>query len=154
MSPDSALHNADIGYADAMHPAKEQKRIQVAPGVYIDVDKTVIDSVSEDKSNDLGRYEVTQNPADRWQYKTPTLRNISLTAPYMHNGSKSSLKEVVEFYNQGGIANESLDPLIKPLSLTGQEKTDLVAFLDSLTGDNTEELVSDAFAAPVGDTDR
>ena len=63
-------------------------------------------------------YEVTQMPADRWSYKTPSLRNIALTAPYMHNGSMSTLRQVIAFYNQGGIVNENLDPLIKPLHLS------------------------------------
>ncbi|MGR9115326.1 MAG: cytochrome c peroxidase [Gammaproteobacteria bacterium] len=149
---DNGLHNTGVGYQDAMQPTQTQ-RLQVAPGVYIEVDPKVIDSVSERKHNDLGRYEVTQNPADRWKYKTPTLRNIGLTAPYMHNGSLASLKEVVEFYNQGGVANENLDPLIKPLNLDEREITDLTAFLNNLTGDNIAELVSDAFAAPIGDAD-
>jgi cytochrome c peroxidase len=101
--------------------------------------------------NDLGRYEITQNPDDRWKYKTPSLRNVALTQPYMHDGSISSLREVVEFYNSGGIANNNLDPLIQPLSLTSTEIDDLVAFLVSLTGDNIDILVADAVAAPVGD---
>jgi cytochrome c peroxidase len=119
----------------------------------VDAPTALIDSVSETKDNDLGRYEITQNPKDRWLYKTPTLRNIRLTAPYMHNGSISSLKEVVEFYNRGGFANENLDPLIKPLQLTDDEINNLTAFLYTLTGDNIEDLVSDAFAAPIGDKD-
>ena len=101
--------------------------------------------------NDLGRYEVTQDPADRWKYKTPSLRNVALTAPYMHDGSIRSLREVVEFYNAGGIANENLDPLIRPLGLIASEIDDLLAFLFSLTGDNIDAIVADAFAAPVGD---
>jgi cytochrome c peroxidase len=99
----------------------------------------------------LGYYEISQNPADRWAYKTPSLRNVALSAPYMHNGSLATLKEVVQFYNQGGIANENLSPLIKPLGLTDAEIDDLVAFLQALTGSNVETLVSDGFAAPVGD---
>ncbi len=100
----------------------------------------------------MGLYEITQNPADRWKYKTPSLRNIALTAPYMHNGAFSSLKEVVEFYNRGGEANENLDPLVKPLGLNEDEIGALVEFLQALTGDNVETLVLDAYAAPVGDT--
>ncbi|MEQ1545218.1 cytochrome c peroxidase [Methyloglobulus sp.] len=152
---DNNLHNTGIGYADAMSDKtpNPSQRVQVSPGVYVDVASNVIASVAEPKANDLGRYEVTQNPQDRWRYKTPSLRNVQLTAPYMHNGSIASLREVVEFYNRGGIANENLDPLIKPLHLTRTEIDDLTAFLDTLTGDNVEELVSDAFAAPVGDRD-
>jgi cytochrome c peroxidase len=150
---DHSNHNTGVGYAEAMEKTAEKQRVQVAPGVYIDVATTLINSVAETKPNDLGRYEVTQNPQDRWKYKTPSLRNISLTAPYMHNGSLETLQQVVEFYNRGGIPNENLDPLIKPLNLTTQEMDELTAFLKSLTGDNVKELVSDAFAAPIGDVE-
>ncbi|MGZ8200661.1 MAG: cytochrome-c peroxidase, partial [Methylosarcina sp.] len=148
---DNDLHNTGIGYAEAMGGSGSTRSVQVAPGVYVDVDDKIIQSVSAIKANDLGRYEITQNPADRWKYKTPSLRNIALTAPYMHNGSLASLKQVVEFYNKGGIVNENLDPLIKPLNLTEDEVNAITAFLSSLTGDNVQDLVADAYAAPVGD---
>ncbi len=148
---DNGLHNTGIGYRESMGIRPEKERIFVAPGVSIDVDRSVIDQVGAAPPKDLGRYEITQNPHDRWKYKTPGLRNIALTAPYMHNGSLSTLQEVVDFYDQGGVPNEGLDPLIKPLHLSAQEKQDLVAFLQSLTGDNVDQLVADAFAAPVGD---
>jgi cytochrome c peroxidase len=152
---DNNLHNTGIGYADAMtdKTANPLQRVQISPGVYVDVASVTINSVAEPKANDLGRYEVTQNSQDRWRYKTPSLRNVQLTAPYMHNGSLATLREVVEFYNRGGIPNENLDPLIKPLHLTSTETDDLTAFLEALTGDNVEELVSDAFAVPVGDSE-
>jgi cytochrome c peroxidase len=149
---DQKLHNTGLGYAQAMQADNESQKVQLAPKVFAEVSKQIIQSVSEAKTNDLGRYEISQNPADRWQYKTPSLRNIALTAPYMHNGSLSSLREVVEFYNRGGVANENLDPLIKPLNLSGQEIDELVAFLMALTGDNVDELVGDAIAAPIGDS--
>jgi len=148
---DNNNHNTGIGYAEAMRKTDKTQRVQVAPGVYVDVDAIMITTVAETKPNDLGRYEVTQKPEDRWKYKTPSLRNVDLTPPYMHNGAFTTLQQVVEFYNRGGIANENLDPLIKPLNLTALEITDLTAFLESLTGDNVKELVADAFAAPVGD---
>ncbi len=148
---DNQLHNTGIGYQQAMQKEPGKLRVQVAPGIFVDVDNEIVNTVSELKPNDLGRYKVTQNPDDRWKYKTPSLRNIALTAPYMHNGSLTSLKQVIEFYNQGGIANENLDPLIKPLGLSAQEINDLVEFLKSLTGDNVSQLVSDAFAAPIGE---
>jgi cytochrome c peroxidase len=150
---DNGNHNTGLGYAEAMAKTGNSRRVQVAPGVYVDVAATLITAVAETKPNDLGRYEVTQKPEDRWKYKTPTLRNIGLTAPYMHNGAFATLKEVVTYYNRGGIANENLDPLIKPLNLSAQEMEDLTAFLASLTGDNVQELVADAFAAPIGDTE-
>jgi cytochrome c peroxidase len=150
---DNKLHNTGIGFDAAMHkPMESTQRVQVAPGVFADVPNEVISSVSEVKANDLGRYEVTQKPEDRWLYKTPTLRNIGLTAPYMHNGSIASLREIVEFYNRGGIANENLDPLVKPLHLITTEIEELTSFLESLTGDNVNVIVSDAFDAVDGES--
>lgn len=148
---DDQLHNTGVGYRESMGIRPEKEQIVIAPGVTIDVDRSIIEQVSEKPPTDLGRYEITQNPRDRWKYKTPGLRNIALTAPYMHNGSLSTLREVVDFYNEGGVANEELDPLIRPLNLSTGEKQNLVAFLRSLTGDNVDALVADAFAAPVGD---
>jgi cytochrome c peroxidase len=145
-------HNTGIGYNDAMNKTNKTQQVQIAPGVYVEVSATLISSVSETKANDLGRYEITQKPQNRWQYKTPTLRNVQLTAPYMHNGTFETLQQVVEFYDRGGIVNENLDPLIKPLNLTKREITDLTSFLESLTGDNVNELVADAFSAPIGDS--
>jgi cytochrome c peroxidase len=84
---------------------------------------------------DLGRYMETKNPEDIGAFKTPTLREISRTAPYMHDGRFGSLEEVVNFYNQGGIKNPHLDNTIIPLELTAEEKHDLVAFLRSLNGE-------------------
>ena len=127
-----------------------QRKVQLAPGVFVDVAQDLIASASEPPPNDLGLYEVTLNPADRWRYKTPSLRNIALTAPYMHNGTLASLAEVVAFYNQGAYAHEHLDPVLRPLQLDQQQQDDLVAFLQSLTGSNIDDLVADAFAAPVG----
>lgn len=126
--------------------------ITIAPGQTIEIESDLFDSVSEKKPNDVGLYEITENPDDRWKYKTPSLRNIALTAPYMHDGAFKTLKEVVEFYNQGGVPNENLDPLIQPLSLNKEEVNDIVSFLNSLTGSNVDTLISDSFAAPVGDT--
>ena len=91
---------------------------------------------------DLGRYMVTKNPEDIGAFKTPTLREIGRTAPYMHDGRFGMLEEVVEFYNQGGIANPYLDNNVIPLELTGQEKQDLVAFLRSLNGDGWQQVTA------------
>ncbi len=85
---------------------------------------------------DPGRYAVTKNEADRGAFKTPTLRNIAQTAPYMHDGSLKTLKDVVDFYVGGGNSNPHLDKEIRALDfLTGRERQDLVAFLESLTGE-------------------
>ena len=86
------------------------------------------------KFQDAGRYAVTNSENDRGAFKTPTLRQISETAPYMHDGSVATLVEVVDRYDKGGVQNPQLDREIRPLGLTDAEKKDLVAFLQSLTG--------------------
>ena len=84
---------------------------------------------------DLGRYIQTMQEEDQGTFRTPSLRNVALTAPYMHDGSLKTLKEVVDFYVAGGNSNDHLDKDIKKLELTKQEREDLVAFLQSLTGE-------------------
>lgn len=84
---------------------------------------------------DLGRFVVTKEEKDRGAFKTPTVRNIELTAPYMHDGSQATLEEVVEWYAKGGHPNPHLSKDIKKLELTDQDKKDLVAFMKALTGD-------------------
>jgi cytochrome c peroxidase len=92
--------------------------------------------VHVDKIADKGRYDVTKNEADRGAFKTPSLRNVALTAPYMHDGSLKTLKEVVDYYIGGGNSNAHLDKNMRVLDfLTGQERADLQAFLESLTGE-------------------
>ncbi|HEY7327267.1 MAG TPA: cytochrome c peroxidase [Gemmataceae bacterium] len=81
---------------------------------------------------DLGRFAITKKEEDRGRFKTPTLRGVSLTGPYMHDGSLKSLEEVVEFYNRGGGANPNLDPVLAPLNLSKDEMRDLMAFLRAL----------------------
>jgi cytochrome c peroxidase len=83
---------------------------------------------------DLGRFVVTKEEADRGAFKTPTIRNVALTQPYMHDGSQATLEEVVEWYDKGGHANPQLSDKIKPLSLTAQDKADLVEFMKACTG--------------------
>lgn len=102
---------------------------------------------------DVGRYAITGNPMDMGAFKTPTLRNIALTAPYMHDGRFQTLEEVVEFYSSGVRHSPSLDPIMtKPgtgisLGLTPQQKSDLVAFLHTLTDDTfvTDAALGDPF---------
>ncbi len=148
---DQTLHNTGVGYRRSMASTDDNLRVQVAPGTFLAIDPAVVAAASERPANDLGRYEVTGRPGDRWKYKTPTLRNVALTAPYMHDGSLQTLRQVVAFYNAGGIPNEVLDPAIQPLGLTEREIDDLVAFLESVTGDNVGVIVNDALAVPVGD---
>jgi cytochrome c peroxidase len=83
---------------------------------------------------DLGRFVVTKDDKDTGAFKTPTVRNVALTAPYMHDGSQATLEEVVEWYDKGGHPNPHLSDKIKPLNLTAQEKSDLVEFMKACTG--------------------
>jgi len=83
---------------------------------------------------DLGRYDVTKQESDKGAFKTPGLRNIAESAPYMHDGSEQTLRDVMVLYSVGGTKNEWLSPLIQPLNLTDQEIDDLVAFMHALTG--------------------
>ncbi len=83
---------------------------------------------------DLGRYEVTRNDDDRGRFKTPTLRSVALSPPYMHDGSLPTLRSVVEFYNRGGVKNPHLDRAMQPLDLSAAQVDQLVAFLEALTG--------------------
>ena len=149
---DNSMHNTGIGYQRSMVNPVAETRVQIAPGEHITVRGDVVADASETPPNDLGLYEITENPDDRWKYRTPTLRNVALTAPYMHNGSISTLEEVIAFYNDGGIANERLDPLLRPLKLSAEESDQLLVFLGALTGHNVDALVADAFAVPVGNT--
>jgi len=84
---------------------------------------------------DLGRYEISKQEKDKGAFKTPTLRDIALTAPYFHDGSAQTIEEVVELYNTGGHKNPFLSKEMLPLNLSAQEKADLVAFLRALTGE-------------------
>ena len=97
--------------------------------------------VGMDEPNpDLGRYEVTKDPQDWGAFKTPTLREIASTAPYMHDGSLKTLEDVVEYYDKGGNWNKNLDHDIKPLKLTRDQKNDLVAFLRALSGEGWQNV--------------
>ena len=84
---------------------------------------------------DLGRFYVTRREQDKRAFKTPTLRSVIESAPYMHDGAFKTLEEVVDFYDKGGNANPQLSALMKPLGLSPEEKTDLLAFLKALTGE-------------------
>jgi len=147
---DDSFHNTGVGYYATMRPEKEEQVVLLAPGQAEKLETDLERTTGTQHFSDLGRYEVTGLPADRWRYRTPSLRNVALTAPYMHNGSLPTLRDVLLFYNRGGVANDDLDPRIKPLLLSEAELDNLLEFLQSLTGSNVDALVSDAFAAPIG----
>ncbi|HEY5974622.1 MAG TPA: cytochrome c peroxidase [Geobacteraceae bacterium] len=128
---DNKFHNVGVGFkriggkfmaaANAFRKAKQEGK---------NVDESVLTSA---ETSELGRFVVTLRPADIGAFKTPTLRNVAITGPYMHDGSIATLAEVVELYDKGGEANPLLDSGIRQLNLTPQEKADLVEFMKALT---------------------
>jgi len=111
-----------------------------------DVDKTVL--ADPDVSN-LGRFAVDNELSSMGAFKTPTLRNVALTAPYMHDGSIETLRDVVVHYNNGGVTNEGdhvndfLSGGIRPLNLDDQQIDDLVAFMEALTSPALADLAGE-----------
>ena len=94
-----------------------------------------------DSNIDQGRYQITGEEKDKRAFKTPTLRNTVLTAPYMHNGIFETMEEVIDFYDQGGEEDPLKSEDIFPLHLTEQEKKDLIAFMHALKGDQQLVIV-------------
>lgn len=144
---DDDFHDTGLGFDVAMQGPQTISRMQIAPGVIIDVDSDALPPTP----NDLGRYEATGLPEDRWKFRTPSLRNVAITQPYMHDGSLATLRDVVDFYNNGGVPHDGQDERVRPLDLTERQIEDLIAFLDSLTGSNVDALAADARIAPIGD---
>ncbi|MCZ6502590.1 MAG: c-type cytochrome [Gammaproteobacteria bacterium] len=145
---DDKFYNTGIGFDRSMNvPIRETQLIRLSETVAIKTSQ----SFHAEHLNDLGRYEMTGKSSDKWKYRTPTLRNVALTAPYMHDGSISSLRQVVEFYMKGGIKNDGLDPRILPFTLNETEIKQLLSFLESLTSPYVEALVHDARDGGIGD---
>jgi cytochrome c peroxidase len=136
---DNKFHNIGVGFkrlgsratqiANAFRKAKQEGK---------DIDKAIL---GDQEISELGRFVVTLRPSDIGGFKTPTLRDIAVTAPYMHDGSLQTLEEVIEIYNKGGESNPFLDSGIRPLSLTDQEKADLVALMKSMTSPQFAKIV-------------
>ncbi|MEO8361900.1 MAG: hypothetical protein ABI672_17835 [Vicinamibacteria bacterium] len=101
---------------------------------FASISRNLRDLAFHPDSSELGRFIATRQVKDLGAFKTPGLRDIALTAPYMHDGSEETLISVVEFYNRGGEPNPYLDGGITPLKLTHTEMHDLIAFMESLTG--------------------
>lgn len=99
------------------------------------------------RGDDPGRFRVTGEEADRYAFKTPTIRNVELTAPYMHDGSLPTLRDVIDFYDAGGGNQQPKSVLLRRLHLTEREKKDLVAFLESLTGEVEKPISHDRESA-------
>lgn len=145
---DNRFHNIGIGInrmqKDVPRLAGEFLKAKTQGG---DVDKAVL---SDPKTSNLGRFAVTDALDDMGSFKTSTLRNIAMTAPYMHDGSLKTLKEVVIHYNNGGFTrkgervNDFLSGGIRPLHLSKQQMSDLVAFLGALTSPEYAKSVKTA----------
>ena len=150
-SPTIGFHNTGVGWRAQPAGSSAATRCELAPGV-------VTQSRAQHAGDVFGGAARTTSdatrspldPQDRWAYRTPSLRNVALTAPYMHDGSLPTLEAVVEFYDRGGIDNPGKSPLLAPLGLSAGERRDLVAFLHSLTGGGIEALVAAARSAPPG----
>lgn len=117
--------------------------VPLAPGVETRITELELQAFASAAAHDLGRFEITLLSADRYAFKTPSLRNVSLSAPYMHDGSLASLEEVVSFYNEGGGQAPNKSELLARLGLTRQEQGDLVAFMKSLDGASVARLMNE-----------
>ena len=144
---DDGLHRTGVEFASRQREASPPAELQIAPGVVV----PLAVNVPAPARNDLGLEELTGRPADRFRYRTPTLRNVALTAPYMHDGSLATLEDVVAFYDTGSGGDPDRDPRLQPLGLSQDERQMLVAFLESLTGSNVDALSSDARSTPIGE---
>ena len=151
---DHRFHNIGVG-VNAMQDRIEElaKAFLVAKQQGIDVDVAVL---SDADTSHLGRFAVTGDLSEIGAFKTPTLRNIAVTAPYMHDGSIATLREVVEHYNNGGVlpagapVNPFLSGGIRPLNLTEQQIDDLVAFMESLTSPEFQQLAQPERVSALG----
>jgi cytochrome c peroxidase len=146
---DNEFH--DIGYGWMREKLRQfppkKTKISINSSITFQIDQEIINSVGLPIQADLGRYEVTEKPNDRWKYRTSSLRNIAITPPYMHDGGFSTLDEVIDFYNQGGSGHSLQDRRIRPLNLLEQEKIDLKNFLKSLTSSGLNCLIAEARSA-------
>jgi cytochrome c peroxidase len=90
---------------------------------------------------DPGRERITLQPTDNGKFKVPTLRNIALTGPYMHDGTMTTLPEVIDHFASGGLAHPNRSPLLTTFVLSAAEKADLIAFLHALTDERSLDQV-------------
>jgi cytochrome c peroxidase len=136
---DGKFHVTGAGLAP---PAGRAFVVPLAPGVQTVLTDADLADYSARVAPDLGRFEITLDPADRYAFKTPSLRNVAHSAPYMHDGSLATLDEVVDFYDQGGGDVPGKSEALSPLGLGADEKRALVAFLRSLDGADLYALAS------------
>ncbi len=143
---DNRFYNIGIGY-QSIEKVLETYLEELQSSTGEENPKAIV--LSHGQRSEFGRFMVTLVTSDIGKFRTPTLRNIATTGPYMHDGSLKTLEEVIEYYDIGGNKNPYLDPAIFPLNLSSQEKIDLLAFLTTLTSPryrpNTDRLNSDDF---------
>jgi len=129
---DFNYHNTGVA---ANHPNFDKLARQAFAAAETGQAKSVIDQLAQQEGGqELGRILISYHELDIGSFRTPSLRNIALTAPYFHDGSARTLAEVVRFYNEGGKANLNREWDLAPVALTADEQRDLVVFLESLTG--------------------
>jgi cytochrome c peroxidase len=143
---DGGFYNTGIGYLRQQRGV-ELDKVQLAPGVYV----VPLVSAETETFIDDGRAEVTGQSEDRWQYRTPSLRNVAMTFPYMHDGSLPTLESVVAYYAGNGSEDPLQDVRISDMTITVDEQQALVAFLRTLTSNQVDALVSDARSVEIGE---
>lgn len=143
---DGGFYNTGIGYLRQQRGV-ELDKVQLAPGVYV----VPLVSAETETFIDDGRAEVTGQSEDRWQYRTPSLRNVAITFPYMHDGSLPTLESVVAYYAGNGSKDPLQDVRISDMTITVDEQQALVAFLRTLTSNQVDALVSDARSVEIGE---
>jgi cytochrome c peroxidase len=143
---DGGFHNTGVGYLRQQRGVKLD-RVQLAPGVYV----VPLVSAETETFIDDGRAEVTGQTEDRWQYRTPSLRNVAITFPYMHDGSLPTLESVLAYYGSGGSDDPLQDARISDTTISVPEQQALVAFLRTLTSNQVDALVSDARSVVIGE---
>jgi len=128
---DEDYHNVGV----PKNPAFEEDPLRQITLRYQHVIRGVPESVYRKADRDLGLFYTTKRAADKGRFRTPSLRELKYTAPYMHNGAFFELEEVIDFYDEGGGEDANKSPLIRKLGLSDEEKEDLLAFLESLSSD-------------------
>ena len=137
---DHLFHDDGIGWIPARDIGAGQLITRRGMPIYTAVNDP--DAVAT--PSDMGRMEITKEFIDMFRYRTPSLRNVELTAPYMHNGTFETLEDIVAYYGDGGFRHFGIDRLVRDLRLTDAEKAALVAFLKSLTAGNIKALIVEA----------
>lgn len=135
---DNRFYNLGVGFGRINEKVTEF--IETVKRSPTSLSATVNAFFNQQQRSELGRFLVTRVVSDIGKFRTPTLRNIERTGPYMHDGSQKTLEDVVAYYDKGGNKNPFLDPAIFPLKLSDQEKADLVSFLKALTSPEVARL--------------